>query len=46
VLLASAALGLAGCNAPTNVVHYGAGPPLPKDAAVTVPADLGSDNHD
>ena len=47
VLLASAALGLVGCNSPTNVVHYGGGPPLPPaDAHVSVPADLGPPSHD
>ena len=39
LLLASAALGLAGCgNEP--IVHYGPAPPLPHDAAVTMPVDM------
>ena len=49
ILLASAALGLAGCNSPTDVRHYGGTPGL-QDAGVSVdlksPADLSPKSSD
>jgi hypothetical protein len=52
ILLASAALGLAGCNSPTDVRHYGgtAGLPGSQDAGVSVdmkqPVDLSHESSD
>jgi hypothetical protein len=51
VLVASAALGLTGCNSPTDVRHYGGTAGLPgQDAGVSVdlkrPVDLSPGSSD
>ncbi|HEY2743199.1 MAG TPA: hypothetical protein VGL86_01195 [Polyangia bacterium] len=42
MLLAGAALGLAGCSGPTNVVHYGPGP----TGQPQTPVDMAVGEHD